>query len=384
MTRKSSLKTISAFLIGVMAFLLIKPTFVRAVASEEDLSLFVASGDVEVGTKVDKNEYRQIKYKHGGKEYQITDENFAHANPETDGEYIVWMSQTGSNWQVFLHHITSGETVQLTTSGNNVNPVISGEYVAWEGQTQDTWQIYVFDGIRIRQITSGDLLSLDVGIDGSYVVYGTKVSVEDDGWVVNLYNIETEETTLLTPDGYGYSPSISDGLVKWTVVEDGEGVSYLYEIASDTTAKEDDWYASQRFVPEDEDVADEEDVVESTDTSVEVIEESTEAVTPEEEVTQEEPVLESTEAVIVEEEVLPEEPDQVTEEDIMEELGIVASEEEVIEEEVDSTLETPLIDEIDGALIEDSVIIDDTIDSETDSGGVGETDESTSSENTAN
>lgn len=385
MIKKELLKTVSAFLIGVMSFLLIKPTFVQAVASEEDLSLFVANGDVEVDTKVDRNGIRQIKYKHKGKEYQVTDENYAHADPETDGEYIVWMAQTGSNWQVFLHHITSGETVQLTVSGNNVNPVISGEYVAWEGQIESTWQIYVFDGLRVKQVTFGDLPSLDVGIEGSYVIYGTKVSVEDDGWVVNLYNVETEDTTLLTPDGYGYSPTILDGLVKWTVIEDGEGVTYVYDIASDTTAKEDDWYASQRPVVEE--VVDKGEVVESTDTPIEVVEESTEAVVSEEEEGTQETVLESTETTTLEEEeVLPEEPEQVTEEDIMEELGIVDSggEEDAVEEGSDSSTETSSIDEIDAIPTEEGTTIDDSVESTTDSDSTEEVVEGTSSEGSGN
>lgn len=334
MTNRLFRKIISAFLIGIMSFLLIKPTFVQAVAGEEDLSLYVTNVNVDVGTKVSKNGFRQIKYTHRDKEYTVTDENYTNADPETDGDYITWMSQIGPCWQIFLHHITSGETVQLTTSGNNVNPSISGNYMAWEGQVAGVWQVFIFDGIRIIQVTEGDMPSLDVKIEGDYVVYGTKVSDEDNGWTVSIYDIATTiynvpsvSVTLLTPDGYGYAPDISEGIVTWDVLTDGGFESYLYDIESQTTAKAREWFKQEVIDVKELDDADEQEEAVEIVESPEVVESESE---PEgTEVVPEEPTAEEEESL--------EEPEQFTEEEVMEELGIVDVDIVLTEEVEEST-----------------------------------------------
>ncbi|MBN1162736.1 hypothetical protein JXA34_03260 [Patescibacteria group bacterium] len=220
--------------VGVGFFFLTKTRIVNAVVNAQniDLDLYLLENDLEVHTEVNDEEFRQISYKYKGKIHEITDEKRTSADPDTEGEYITWMSLVDANWQVFLYHVTTEKTIQLTQFGNNVNPSVSGDYVVWEGQVADVWQIFLYDGIRTKQLTHGDMPSQNAGVDKGFVVYDTK---EPDGedWNVYLYDVEKEETIKLSQYLPGRNPSISGGAVTWTVVVDGKPLTYKYFTGSE-------------------------------------------------------------------------------------------------------------------------------------------------------
>jgi len=225
----------------------------------------------------------------------------------------------------------------------------------------------VFDGIRVVQVTNNDMPSIGVKVDGDYVVFTTKVSDEDNGWVINLYSVPAQTVTNLTPDVYGYNPDISGGIVTWTVMEEDKGQPYIYDIETQTTAKEGEWFRVEESPVIDETILPEEP--EPEEPPITQIEQEVDAEEPVEEevveeeavVEEEETVTETTESTSEEEEVI-EEPEQVTEEDIMEELGITGDtgEEEIIEEEVDSIPEETGPEEVEIIPTEEELLPEET------------------------
>jgi hypothetical protein len=215
--KKATKSWIASGLIASLLFMLVRPQLAAAINSQQIEGLYMASTGVEVGTVV-VNSYRQIEYTFENKKKVITEDNHSHADPDTDGEYIVWISQLGPYWQVFRYSLVTEETIQLTTSGNNVNPKVSGERVAWEKQVNGVWQVMMFDGIRVKQMTRSSRPSQDVDVEGDWLVYRQKVSQGE--WRVYIIALLTGRIIDL---GEGYGPEfIEDELVWWT--QPGESV----------------------------------------------------------------------------------------------------------------------------------------------------------------
>lgn len=209
--KKTAKSWIASGLIASLLFLIARPQLAAAINSQQIEGLYMASTGVEVGTVV-VNGYRQIEYMFENKKRIITEDGHSHGSPDTDGEYIVWMSQIGPYWQIFRYSLVTEETIQLTTSGNNVSPKVSGERVVWEKQVDGVWQIMMFDGIRVKQLTKGSGPSQDVDVEGDWVVYRQKVSQGE--WRVYIIALLTGRTIDLG-EGYG-SEFIEDELVWWT------------------------------------------------------------------------------------------------------------------------------------------------------------------------
>jgi len=213
--KKTSRSWIAAGLIASLLFLIVRPQLAGAINSQQIEGLHMANVGVEVETRV-VDGYRQVEYVFENKTEMITGNNKPHASPETDGEYIVWMSQIGPYWQIFRYSLVTEETLQLTTSGNNVNPQVSGEKVAWEGQVNGVWQIFMFDGIRVKQLTNSSRPSQDVDLKDNWVVYRQKTVGGD--WKIYITALLIGKTIDL---GEGYGPEfVGDELVWWTQPEE--------------------------------------------------------------------------------------------------------------------------------------------------------------------
>ena len=213
--KKTSRSWIASGLIASLLFMLVRPQLAGAINSQQIEGLHMANVGVEVETRV-VDGYRQVEYVFENKTEMITGNNKPHASPETDGEYIVWMSQIGPYWQIFRYSLVTEETLQLTTSGNNVNPQVSGEKVAWEGQVNGVWQIFMFDGIRVKQLTNSSRPSQDVDLKDNWVVYRQKTVGGD--WKIYITALLIGKTIDL---GEGYGPEfVGDELVWWTQPEE--------------------------------------------------------------------------------------------------------------------------------------------------------------------
>ena len=161
------------FLIAALIFGLVQPAFAQIFEQDTNLAQFVVTNNVEVGSEAGSNGFRQIYYIFNGNKIFITNSSYTNADPVTDKEYIAWMGQVTGSWRIFLYHIPTGITTQLSGGANNVNPRLSQGKVVWEGWVEDTWQIFLFDSVSIRQVTEGEL-SLNPDIEGDELLYARK------------------------------------------------------------------------------------------------------------------------------------------------------------------------------------------------------------------
>lgn len=217
---KNTIKSwLASGLIASLLFVMIRPQLVEAINEREIMGLYKMSKGVEIGTKVEEDGFRQINYEFENRETVITNDNYSHADPDADEEYIVWMAQTGSTWQIFRYNLITEETVQLTTTGNNVNPSVSGNKVAWEGQVDGVWQAFVFDGIKVEQVTRGSRAIQDIDLKDSWLVYREK-TVDERSWIIKVKELVTG---IVVDLGEGVEPKfVGDELVWWA--QQGEGV----------------------------------------------------------------------------------------------------------------------------------------------------------------
>ena len=150
--------------------------------------------DLEVGSEIGTNGYRQIFIRERDSKKFITKTDFTSADPDVDGDNIVWMSQIGASWQVFLYHVATEKTIQLTHSENNVNPKMGEGVVVWQGWTGETWQIFVFDGKSIRQLSSG-IVAENPDFEDDKIIYIEKKRNSSQKKVgYQISNLTTEAT----------------------------------------------------------------------------------------------------------------------------------------------------------------------------------------------
>ncbi len=183
------IKTINKHLFGVFKYWLVpvvmsglllyatRPSFAQLNDYDTRLAQYVVANNVNVGVQADEEGITQIYFDYDGTRNVITAERRTSASPVTEREYITWMSEIAGFWQIFLYHIPSKTTTQLTYSGSNTNPRVSDGKVVWEGWEYNPpaggWQIYLYTGTSILKLTSGDI-SINPEIEGDYVVYGRK------------------------------------------------------------------------------------------------------------------------------------------------------------------------------------------------------------------
>lgn len=156
--------------ISIALFLGLRPVFAQIIMPESE-----SNDTLFIGSEIEKNGVMQVYFIKDDVRYYITDKSYTSETPEHAGDYIVWMGQAIEGaWQVFLYHIPTAQTTQITSSGNNQNPRVSDTgQVVWEGWVSDKWQVFFFDGIRTTQLTSGDI-SVNPEIEGDYISFGRK------------------------------------------------------------------------------------------------------------------------------------------------------------------------------------------------------------------
>ncbi|HCM51546.1 TPA: hypothetical protein DIS56_00180 [Candidatus Saccharibacteria bacterium] len=166
-------------LISVIVFAIARPTLARIAGGNAGLTEFLVSNNIKIGDEIGANGFRQIYYIWQGNKNFITNTTYSNGHPDTEGEYITWMGQSlGGAWKIFLYHILTGITTQLSTSSNNANPKVSKGKVVWERWVGGGWQVFLFDGVRVLQLTEGDL-STDPNIEGDSVTYSRKNAAGD-------------------------------------------------------------------------------------------------------------------------------------------------------------------------------------------------------------
>lgn len=150
-------------LIAGAIFTAVKPALAQVIETP-------ALEDVLVGYQI-VDGYQQIYYVEGRNNRFITSGNKNSRSPHAAGEYIVYVGDVNEVGQIFLYHIPSQNTVQLTNSGSNLRPKVSSNgKVVWERWIENRWQIYFFSGSSVVQLTSGDA-SFNPNIEGNHITY---------------------------------------------------------------------------------------------------------------------------------------------------------------------------------------------------------------------
>ncbi|KKT22236.1 MAG: hypothetical protein UW08_C0013G0002 [Parcubacteria group bacterium GW2011_GWB1_43_8b] len=172
---------LAPFILVAIIFIYVKPSFAQLAERDTRLAQFLLEGNLEVGIETVEG-FSHGYYVFEGEKTYITEGSLNDKQIKTNGEYITWVKDVGGTGQIFLYHIPTSTTTQLTYSGTNLNPKVNKKgNVVWEGwvdpPTQGSgeagWQVFVYDGKVIRQITQGDLASHSY-IEGDYIVYARK------------------------------------------------------------------------------------------------------------------------------------------------------------------------------------------------------------------
>lgn len=186
-----------SLIVAGLLFAVVRPTLARLVGGSTGLTEFLAANNVEVGSEV-VDGYHQIYYIFEGKKTFITEGGLNATSPVSVGEYIAYRRNAGTGTDyIFLYHIPTNTTVQLSGTGNNGNPRVSRDgKVVWERWQAGGWQIFLFDGVRVRQLTEGEL-STNPEIEGDLVTYSRK----DAAGITrkDTYAIPSSESTTTPP-----------------------------------------------------------------------------------------------------------------------------------------------------------------------------------------
>ena len=201
---------LTSIIIASLLFVMVRPTFAQVIENQANLAQYLVANNVEVGSEVGNHGFPQIYYVWNDSKKFITDDQNTNADPDTDGEYITWMKQIRSVWQIFLYHIPTENVVQLTNSGTNVNPRISGDKIVWEGWIDGGWQVFFFDGKSVRQLTSGDI-SMNPDIEGDNIVYGRKDIAGI--WRAVVYSTSQDEAQDITTGVVAKHPVLENGRI---------------------------------------------------------------------------------------------------------------------------------------------------------------------------
>ncbi|MFC1649693.1 TolB family protein [Patescibacteria group bacterium] len=214
----ASTKTIVIPLIAaVVTFSFARPTMAQFLDEDAGLSQYLADSDIEVGNESVENRSR-VYFMHDDTKVYISDPNANSRQPHTRGQYITYVSDVRGVNQIFLYHISTDKTVQLTHSGTNLSPKVNANgAVVWEGWVEKTdqqnegWQLFIYDGESSYQLTHGQT-SKNADIENDYVVFGRK---EASGyWRAEAYSLIEKKFQDISAGEESEHPELeSDGTV---------------------------------------------------------------------------------------------------------------------------------------------------------------------------
>ena len=160
--------------------------------------------------------------------------SFPDRKPETNGRYVIWEGEDGSDTDIFMYDTLTQMTINVSNNSSNYdrNARISGDYIVWE-HSNDSFD----DEILLYRIsTNGPVINIsnrpgnedDPIIDGNYVVWEGFDGTDTD---VYLYDIMNATLTDVTNDTDSqFDPDIDDGRIVWYVSNIGGQDLFLYEI----------------------------------------------------------------------------------------------------------------------------------------------------------
>src|SRR3989338_10475120 len=132
---------VAPLVVAALLFGIVQPAFAEFFGQDVSLAEYVATNNVEVGSET-VDGYQQVFYVFNGLKKFITQGSQNSSQAVTDKAYIPFSTAVNGAGQIFLYHIPSDTTIQITQSGTNLQPRISDGKVVWEGWVVDTWQVF--------------------------------------------------------------------------------------------------------------------------------------------------------------------------------------------------------------------------------------------------
>lgn len=309
---------VTPFVITALIFSLVRPAFAEIFEQDINLAQYLATNSLEVGSET-VDGYQQVYYIFNGSKTFITSSSQNSTQAVSDGEYIAYSTAVNGAGQIFLYHVPSNTTAQITSSGTNLQPRLSNGKIVWEGWTEDKWQVFLFDGTSVRQLTSGSL-SINPDIEDDQVVWAS--NNEQDEWRTLSYSL-----------GSNFGVVIKEGLVaRYPKFRNKQVVFEVEEFLAAKEAQKQAEEEARRLAAEEATLAEEAPLAEEA-TFAEEISVAGQGSTLEEPAVPED-------AVVIEE--VPTEPQIITEEEIIAELeGEPLVEQELTEEEAAALEEEP-------------------------------------------
>ena len=195
--------------VSIGIFWVFKPAFAQIIERQQSLIDFLKTNNVEIGSEA-VDGYTQIYYFFDQQKKFITQGAVNSNIPVTDGEQIVYRKSLARGDQLFIYNILTDQTVQITTSGSNTNPKIKDKNIVWEGLVNGNWQIFYYDGMKVTQLTFGDL-SINADIDGDFIIYARRDITGT--WRSEIYSISKKEVREITIGTSSKKPKVRNGRI---------------------------------------------------------------------------------------------------------------------------------------------------------------------------
>lgn len=197
-------------IVGSLLFLIARPVFAEIIEREANLAQYITASDVEVGVEAIDG-FSQVYYLFNGEKKFISKRGSTNRQPYPKGEYITYVRDINGAGQIFLYHLTTESTTQLTQASTNLLPKVSRDgRLIWQRWVGDRWQIFLFDSTSVSQISEGDT-SFSPEISRNYVVYTTQDVAGT--YKAILYSIDTEKSVDIAVGSQAKRAKIRNGKI---------------------------------------------------------------------------------------------------------------------------------------------------------------------------
>lgn len=158
-------------------------------------------------------------------------------NPETDGIHIVWEQSSGSQLDISVYDMVTGQRVTLPASSNDVSPIISGVVLGWVKMVDADGEVFVSPGPPGGQLTGNALVETDLTMDDGNLVWsqsdslGQTPGTDDDDGDIAVWNDSEQGLYFLGGfDTDDIRPSVGGGFVVWQAGADGGGDIWIGDV----------------------------------------------------------------------------------------------------------------------------------------------------------
>jgi hypothetical protein len=158
-------------------------------------------------------------------------------NPETDGIHIVWEQSSGSQLDISVYDMVTGQRVSLPATSNDVTPFISGVVLGWVKMVDADGEVFVSPGPPGGQLTGNALVETDLTMDDGNLVWsqsdslGQTPGIDDDDGDIAVWNHSEQGLFFLGGfDTDDIRPSIGGGFVVWQAGADGDADIWIGDV----------------------------------------------------------------------------------------------------------------------------------------------------------